>query len=233
MAQARCTLRVEGLDCPTEVAALRAALDGWTGVHSLDFDLIHGTMTVGYEPNALDPAALVDRVGMRTGLKAHVLGGPEPQQRDPWRSLRGMSLGLSGAALTTGLALSFLAGMLSAGRVLYAVAVAASAIMLVPRTIRSVRGLRLDIYVLMTLAVVGAMALGQWDEAATVAFLFGLSEALEAMSLERARRAVRALLEVAPETAEVIRPDGETEVVAARQVRVGHRVCVRAGERIP
>ena len=45
---------------------------------------------------------------------------------------------------------------------------------------------------------------GQWDEAATVAFLFGLSEALEALSLERARRAVRKLLEVAPETAEVV-----------------------------
>ena len=48
------------------------------------------------------------------------------------------------------------------------------------------------------------LALGQWDEAATVAFLYGLSESLEAMSLERARRSIRALLDLAPPMAERI-----------------------------
>ena len=52
----------------------------------------------------------------------------------------------------------------------------------------------------MGLAIIGAMALGQWDEAATVAFLYGLSESLEALSLEHARRSIRALLELAPAT---------------------------------
>src|SRR5206468_3934133 len=104
---------------------------------------------------------------------------------------------------------------------------------LVPKAIRSVRGLRLDIHVLMTLAVIGALVLDQWDEAATVAFLFGLSEALEALSLDRARRAVRALLEVAPETAELVGDDGPGRVIPASQVRVGDRVRVRAGDRVP
>ncbi len=55
MGRARCTLKVRGLDCPVEVAALRAALDEAPGVGPLGFDLIHGLMTVDYDPDATDP----------------------------------------------------------------------------------------------------------------------------------------------------------------------------------
>ena len=93
--------------------------------------------------------------------------------------------------------------------------------------------LRFDIDVLMGLAILGAMALGQWDEAATVAFLYGLSEALEGLSLDYARRSIRALLELAPPTAERIGADGTTQVVPASQIRRGDRVLVRAGDAFP
>ena len=85
----------------------------------------------------------------------------------------------------------------------------------------------------MGLAILGAIGLGQWDEAATVAFLFGLSESLESLSLERARRAIRRLLEVAPETAERIEPDGTTRAIPAAEVRAGDRILVRSGDTIP
>jgi len=81
--------------------------------------------------------------------------------------------------------------------------------------------------------VVGAIILGQWDEAAAVAFLFSLSEMLEALSLERASRAVRALLEITPESAERIEPDGHVHRVAVSVLNVGDRVRVRAGDRVP
>ncbi|MFO0960593.1 MAG: cation-translocating P-type ATPase [Isosphaeraceae bacterium] len=112
-------------------------------------------------------------------------------------------------------------------------AIAAGGVVLVPRALGALRRLRLDIHVLMSLAVIGAVVLGQWDEAATVAFLFGLSEALEMMSLQRAQRAVRSLLEIAPETAERVLADGRVETVDARTIVVGDRVRVRAGERFP
>ena len=93
--------------------------------------------------------------------------------------------------------------------------------------------LRFDIDVLMGLAILGALALGQWDEAATVAFLYGLSEALEGLSLDYARRSIRALLELAPPTAERIDADGSTRLVVASLIRRGDRVLVRAGDTIP
>ncbi len=115
----------------------------------------------------------------------------------------------------------------------FALAACCGGAWLLPRAVRSLRSFRLDIDVLMGLAILGAIVLGQWDEAATVAFLFGLSELLESLSLERARRAIRNLLEIAPQTAERIRADGTIERVAAGNVRVGDRILVRAGDTIP
>ena len=232
MGRARCTLKVAGLDCPVEVAALRAALEGGPGVGGLGFDLIHGILTVDYDPEATGPAALARRIAARAGMRAELAGSPEVAGGWWSRHGRWASTAASGGALLAGVLIGERAGP-SASTAAYALAVAAGGLDLLPRAARSLRGLRLDIHVLMASAIVGAIGLGQWDEAATVAFLFGLSESLEALSVDRARRAVRALLEVAPETAERVEPDGSVATVAASEIVRGDRVRVRSGERVP
>jgi Zn2+/Cd2+-exporting ATPase len=226
-------IEVQGLDCPTEVNALRAALEGSPGVVGLGFDLIHGVMTVDYEAGATDPARLVRLVAERAGMRATVQG--EIEERASWwaRWGRWAATGGSGLALLAGILLEHLGGRAWPARVAFALAIAIGGYELFPKAVRALGRFRLDIHALMALAVVGALALGQWDEAATVAFLFGLSEALEALSLDRARRAIRTLLEVAPEEAEVVGPDGSVRTVAAGEVRAGDRVRVRSGERVP
>ncbi len=235
MGRARCTLKVRGLDCPVEVIALRSAMEGAPGVGTLGFDLIHGMMTVDYDPDATGPAALARRVATRAGMHAEPAGSPEAA--GGWWSRHGRTATTagSGLALLAGLAIHHAGGppLASASSIAYALAIAAGGVDLVPRAARAHRHLRLDIHGLMLAAILGALALGQWDEAATVAFLFGLSEALEALSVDRARRAVRALLEVAPETAELIEADGRARTVAAAEVVRGDRVRVRSGERVP
>jgi Cd2+/Zn2+-exporting ATPase len=226
-------LRVQGLDCPVEADALRGALMDAPGVLGLDFDLIHGTMTVRFDPDATDPVALVGRVASRAGMTAMVLGETEVSSRWWARPGRWVATAGSGLALLAGILIAWRGGSAGMTRIAYGSAIGLGGIELIPRAIRSLRQLRLDIHVLMTLAVAGALVLGQWDEAATVAFLFGLSEALEALSVERAQRAVRSLLEVAPETAELIGSDGAVRVVSASQVQPGDRLLVRAGARIP
>ncbi|MEO6810210.1 MAG: cation-translocating P-type ATPase [Isosphaeraceae bacterium] len=236
MASARCTLKVQGLDCPNEVGPLRAALDKVPGVSNLGFDLINGLLTVDYDPQTTDPAALVRRVADGAGMRAEVLGGTIPRAEPNRRRdvlIRWSATAASGLALIVGMVLSWRGGPSWTFRAAFVVAIMAGGVELVPKALRGLRRFRLDIHALMTLAVAGAVALGQWDEAATVAFLFSLSEALEALSLERARRAVRSLLEIAPETAELIGPDGEVRVVPASQIVPGDRVRVRAHERVP
>jgi Cd2+/Zn2+-exporting ATPase len=205
-------------------------------VIALGFDLIHGTMTVDYDPAVTNPEGLVRRVADRAGMRAELLGRPDVREdRAPWwvRYGRWLTTTGSGLALLAAVTAGWLGEPGWASVTLYALAVVVGGIDLFPRAVRSLRSRRFDIHVLMALAVAGAAALGQWDEAATVAFLFGLSEALEGLSLDRARRAVRALLEVAPETAEVVGPDGARRTVPADDVRRGDRVLVRSGERVP
>ena len=97
----------------------------------------------------------------------------------------------------------------------------------------ALRNRTLNINFLMTLAVLGAVLIGQWPEAAMVTFLFGLAEMIEGYSLERARHAVRGLMELSPETATVQDETGSWREVPAAAVRLGQRVRVRPGERIP
>jgi len=242
MSQARCTLQVRGLDCPSEVEALRAALRDQPGVTSLGFDLIHGTMTVDYDDGAVEPEPLARVVSERTGLHTTVQGQPEGLAPSWWsRNERWVLTTGSGLGLALGVTFSWLGTAVGLdpifaerlASVSFMSAVLVGGIGLFPRAVRNLRQLRFDIDVLMGLAILGALGLGEWDEAATVAFLYGLSESLEAMSLDRARRSIRALLELAPQMAERIKAGGAVEVVAASQVRRDDRVLVRAGDTIP
>lgn len=232
MSQTACTLKVKGLDCPTEMGALQAALAGSQGVVGLTFDLIHGTMTVQYDDAITDPERLIGQIGTRAGMQASLLGRPVPTQSWWTRHSEWLRTAASGLALLAGMVVGWLGGPSLAARSAFALSILACGWQLFPKALRGLRQGRFDIHLLMGLAVLGALALGQWDEAATVAFLFGLSELLESLSLERARRAVRALLDVAPQTAEVKGADGSIRVVAASAVRKGDRVQVRSGEKV-
>ncbi len=249
MSQVRSMIQVRGLDCPSEVESLRAALRDQEGITGLGFDLIHGTMTVDHVDGVVNPVRLARLITERTGMPASVLGdgggseGSEGSAAESWWSRYGpwvLTAG-SGLALVVGLAFSWLGPALGlsatvAGRLAvaaYAVAVVIGGVELFPQAARNLLRFHLDIDVLMGLAVLGAVALGQWDEAATVAFLYGLSEALEALSLDRARRSIRALLDLSPPRAERIGADGTIEVVPAGAVRAGDLLLVRAGDTIP
>jgi Cd2+/Zn2+-exporting ATPase len=85
----------------------------------------------------------------------------------------------------------------------------------------------------MAIAVTGAMAIGHWPEAAMVMFLFALAEVIEAKSLDRARNAIRGLMDLTPETATVRQADNTWQDVPAKQVSKEAVVRVRPGERIP
>jgi Cd2+/Zn2+-exporting ATPase len=233
MGRARCTLEVRGLDCAVEVAALRSALEKAPGVGTLGFDLIHGMLTVDYDAEVTDPTTIIRRISARAGMKAELAGSPEVAESWWSRNGRWASTIASGLALLAGVLIEWRIGKSTVSTVAYVLAVVAGGLDLVPRGWRSLRHFRLDIHVLMGSAILGAIALGEWDEGATVAFLFGLSEGLEALSVDRARRAVRALLEVTPALAERIGPDGRIATVPASEIVRGDRVRVRSGERVP
>ncbi|MHA4819575.1 heavy metal translocating P-type ATPase [Streptomyces aculeolatus] len=119
----------------------------------------------------------------------------------------------------------------SAATALQAAALLAGAATFVPGTLRALRRGRLGVGLLMTVAAAGAVALGEYGEAAMLAFLFSIAEGLEGYALARTRHGLRALMDLVPPTARILRDGAESEVDPAR-LRVGDVLVVRPGERI-
>ena len=92
--------------------------------------------------------------------------------------------------------------------------------------------LEFNMGVLMTVAVLGAMAIGEWREGALLAFLFSVSEMLQSWSAERTRRSIRALMELAPRAARIRRPTGEEAILPVAEIRVGDVMIIRPGEKL-
>jgi Zn2+/Cd2+-exporting ATPase len=252
----RATYRIRGMDCAEEIGALRGTVGKLPGIRALDFNLIDGTMSVQSAGGAADDAAIRAAV-RRAGLAAEAVGESSPSgagaSGETWWRRRGRAVlcWSSGALVLAGFAahavlhgdlLHALTGGESVEHhefplsviLFYAAAVVTGGWFVVPKAWLSVRRLRADMNLLMTVAVAGAMAIGQWFEAGTVAFLFSLSLLLESWSVGRARRAIRALVALTPPTARYICPhDGDIMERPVAGVPPGATVLVRPGERIP
>ncbi|MDK6243751.1 cation-translocating P-type ATPase [Pauljensenia sp. UMB10120] len=137
----------------------------------------------------------------------------------------------SGVALCVGLALGW-SGLATPATVLFWVGLLLGAYTFAPDAIRNlVTKRKLGIGLLMTISAVGAVILGYVGEAAALAFLYSIAEALEDMAMDRAQGGLRALLKLVPQTATVLR-DGTSVEVAAKDLAAGELMLVRPGERI-
>ncbi|WP_175934757.1 cation-translocating P-type ATPase [Corynebacterium sp. Marseille-P4321] len=137
----------------------------------------------------------------------------------------------SGVALCIGLALDW-SGQETPATVLFWVGLLLGAYTFAPGAIRNlVTKRKLGIGLLMTISAVGAVILGFVGEAAALAFLYSIAEALEDKAMDRAQGGLRALLKLVPQTATVLR-DGTAVEVAAKDLEVGELMLVRPGERI-
>ncbi len=212
------------MDCAEETALLRREVGALPGVREVSCDLLRGRMTVACDAG-VERSALLEAV-RRTGLRASPWEEPAPAAGEGARTIATL---LSGAALVAGAAAQ---GFGRGGIPFYGVAVAAGFLEVLPRALAAARRLRPDMHLLMVVAVAGAMGIGEWLEAASVAFLFSLSLSLEAWSVGRARRAVSALLALAPAEATLLEGGWERRV-PAEEITVGSRILVRPHERIP
>ncbi|MFE1570861.1 heavy metal translocating P-type ATPase [Comamonas odontotermitis] len=119
------------------------------------------------------------------------------------------------------------------GMALALVAIALSGLGVYKAGIKGLLQLKLGIHALMAVAVTGAFIIGQWPEAAMVMALYAAAERIEDMAMDRARNAIRDLLNLAPQEADVVLPDGSTQRMLAADVRMGSVVRIAPGARVP
>ncbi len=242
--------KVTELDCAEEVNTLRQVLGKRSGVEKLDFDILSSRMTVTFDPEALHSDRITELVA-EAGMTAVPWEERAAARAGGWWERHGrlvMTLA-SGVLLLTGFVIhwvvhgSILHALTGAGqhgvlplsaRLFYGAAVVSGAWYVLPRALRAVRRLRPDMNLLMTVAVLGAIGIDEWLEASMVVFLFSVALLLEHWSVERARRAISALLELSPPTALVVPGEGgPPEQMPVEAVVMGRQVIVRPGDRIP
>jgi len=248
----RFVFKIHGMECAEEVAVLRRELGPLVGSDErLAFDVLNGKMIVAATASVSADAirAAVARTGMRAEEWQSV-PRQEPATDRRQRQIQVVLTGASGCFVALGVAVHawIHGGLADAFGVTsqigahaiplpaiaaYALAIAAGGRYVIVKAWYAVRRLRPDMNLLMTVAVIGAIAIGEWFEAATVAFLFALSLALERWSVGRARRAIAALLDLAPPVVRLMGDEGNERVVLAATVDVGAVFIVKPGERIP
>ncbi|WP_218142693.1 heavy metal translocating P-type ATPase [Formivibrio citricus] len=225
--------RIDKMDCPVEERLIRNRLEPMAEIVRLDFNLLARELTVYHRFD--DPQPIADALSSLDMAPRLLEAGAPAAALPPALSLRlKILLAISGLSAVGAEAIAWATGKETSWPVLILVALSilSAGLPTLKKGWIAVKNRTLNIYFLMSLAVVGAVLIGKWPEAAMVIFLFAVAEAIEALSLERARNAIRALTALAPETAEVQTADGWREQPPA-EVPVGSRIRVRTGARVP
>ncbi len=238
-------LSVPSMDCASCASKVEAALGDAEGVVAHRTDPAAGRVRVTYDPEATGE----ERVVAAVEAAGYEVVSDDAETESAWRSRRAAETLVAGLFLLGGLAAAVVPGAdvrvltagvvdLSAADVLFLGSVAVGGRAILANGVRSLRARSLDMDVLMSAAIVGALAASVafgrslYVEAATLAALFSVAELLERASVDRARSSLEELMELAPEEATVVR-DGTERVVPADDVAVDDRVVVRPGERVP
>jgi len=246
--------RIHGMDCVEEVTALKDALRPLVGnQEQLAFDIINGKMIVDTSEKDISIDSVIRAIS-RTGMRAEIWQDDEEARESGvgfWHQhshsvltavagLFGLVGFLTHAWLVGGIraalgseGMGIVSDVPYLAMVFYLVGITAGVWRVIPKAWRAATGLRPDMNLLMTIAVIGAAAIGEWFESVTVSFLFSMSLLLESWSVGRARRAIAALMDLAPLTARLRDEEGRETEVRPEQVAVGDMFIVRPAEKIP
>ena len=234
--------RVGDMDCPSCLAKIEGHLGSLEGVSAVSGSVLSRTLAVTVDEGRVAEGDVQAEVA-RLGYAAEPVDERTPRAEfaDTWLTTQARRVYAAVALAVVGGVLRFATSDPTAFTVpMYAVQLSDLAFVLAalaggwnffPKGIAAARRLSLDMNFLMSVAIVGAVLLGEFFEAASIAVLFGIAELLEAYSVDRARASIESLMEMAPDWAVVVRNGVETTVPASSLVP-GDELVVRPGNRV-
>jgi Zn2+/Cd2+-exporting ATPase len=234
-------MRVAGMDCGACALKIENALKRLPGVSDINVNYGAETLTLTLDEDRTPRTAIEDRIRALGYLPRPLAGDSRRISRhtehdDPaggraWLTTKGRLAAAAGAPL----ALAFVVGeaVPALSFPAYLVAAVIGVVPVVRRAVAgAVSGTFFGIETLMSIAVIGAIAIGAAEEAAVVIFLFAVGEFLEHVAAGRARAGIAALMDLVPRMARVEAP-GRIQDVAVDELRIGDIVLVRPGDRVP
>ena len=233
--------RVPTMDCASEESEIRRAVEGIAGLRGMRFQLGQRTLALDAPADAMtlalaairkagfDPQPMVEAApGSTQAADEHAHGF---ESGGLWRL--GLALLFAVSAEGIGFFAPDIQVWQGVGLVVAATAIWLAGFDVYKKGLTALLRGRLNINALMTVAVTGAFAIGQWPEAAMVMALYAIAEAIEARAVDRARNAIKGLLAMAPEEAAVRQADGSWATLPVAAVALDAVLRVRPGERVP
>lgn len=220
---------VSGMDCADEIAAIQSTLTH-PKIGKVSANLMTSQVSVEHEPTLTrdEIVRLINKSGVTVRTTSAPLSFVAENKK------RVLLVTISGVLLVVGLVFEFLLKLPTPWLfAIYLAATLAGGSLIFPKAYRAIKQRSLDMNVLMTLAATGAFAIQEYSEAASVVFLFSLAEMLEAFSVARARKAIKEVLSITPQVANVYAGNGNFSSVAVEKITVGQKILIRAGDRIP
>ncbi|MDD5023776.1 MAG: heavy metal translocating P-type ATPase [Methanoregula sp.] len=224
------TLQIGGMECTCNADMLGRKLDALAGIRGHDLSPVTGQARVRYDPSVVSVQEIIRTVA-EAGMTASLVRS-EGWSSTWWREPQ--QLALYGCGIIA--LIAFISGYsgipLLATNGLYLLAVLVGVYYPARKALIALRALTPTIHLLMLIGSVGAMALGLWGESAVLIFVYSLGDVLESYAVDKARGAIRSLMELMPKEA-LVRRNGCETICAVESIGVGEVVIVRPGERIP
>ncbi len=239
-----------GLDCIVEIQLLKKVFKSHTSIKNLEFDLLNSKVTIDFNQREISVWKIISLIN-ETGLKAS-LWEERAKKKEKKKTLERVFLFIkpffSGVFLLIGCIFSLFQGggllmILTEGAkkasslplisiLFYFLSIIFGFSSFFSKVLFSIKHLRFDMNFLMSVAIFGSILIGKWFEGATVAFLFSIALFLESWSVQKARKAVKSLMDLSPMEASLIE-NGQEKRVLVERVQEGDWILIRPGERIP
>ena len=222
------TFQVSGLCCAAEEHLIRKKLQTLPGIQDLQFDILSHTIKIRH---SCDGTAITESLS-DIGLPAQELRTSQKplEQKTPPRQL--VTTALSGSFLLSGGLFVWLNLPDSLSTTFFLLSIIAGGWQFALKGYKAAKNLSLDMNFLMSVAALGAVAIGEYAEGAAVVFLFALSLLLESLSIDKSRRAIQSLMKLSPATATVKRGNAEAQV-GVEEIHLNEILIIKPGERIP
>ncbi len=227
----RLSSRVEGMDCIECAKKIEKAVKSIDGVRSVRVSYAMGKLNVEADRNKVSQED-INKVLDRLGYKVREDDDLDANAFFSFKNRRLVAAAVSGAFFAVGVISEFLLHEPYLYYPAYIIAILVGGYYIVRRGIASVRERYLDMNVLMIVAVIGAVLIQAWEEAASIVFLFSLAEVLESFSVARTRRSITELIDFTPRQA-LIHRDGKDVLVDVTDVSIGDVAIVKPGQRVP
>lgn len=226
------TLNVEGMDCADEQEIIEKKMRALNGIKNFDIYLMSQQLRVSYNPVIISVQDIIKSIA-ETGMKASLVRDKKEKGKSWWKEKRQMQLLIiCGLLIVIAFLLERFGLSHDKAKVVYGFAILTGAYYPARMGLSALKTLTLNIRLLMVIGAAGAVALGLWEESALLVFIYSLGDVLEAYAVDKARGAIRALMELVPKEA-LVRRNGNEIVLPTEEINIGDVVIVRPGEKIP